>query len=270
MPTASVRTPPNHSSVPPDHAQLQIYLDHLESTLKELHDQLRAAQKLASVGTMAAMLAHEYNNLATPALCYAQHAVDKNDPELMRQALDMVSRRLRAIGSLSQRVLDFAADRSSALEPVHLRAVVDDALTTLGRDLAKDRITVRILIDAALTARANYNQLEQVLFNLIVNARQAMLPGRGTLTIDAEPTGDRQVTLCVRDTGPGISAENLPHVFTPFFTTKKDADQPDKRGIGLGLPVCRNIIESFHGTITADAVEGEGTTITITLNITEN
>ncbi len=265
MTTTSSPATSDPVTVSPPVDDVQAQLDHLEEALGSLQEQLRAAQKLASVGTMAAMLAHEYNNVATPVMSYARHALDRDDQQLMREALDLVLRRLHAMATLSRRVLEFASDEGPSLEQVTLRSVAELTIESLGRDLAKDRIRLTILIDPELTARCNANQLEQVLFNLVLNARQAMLLRAGTLTIDAEPDGEGAVALRVRDTGPGIAPENLEHLFTPFFTTKRDADRPDKRGIGLGLAVCKDIVESWGGGIAVESTLGEGTTFTITI-----
>ena len=265
MPKAPPRIPPRTTTLLPEPGELQAHLDQLESVVTDLQNQLLSAQKLASIGTMAAMLAHEYNNLATPVMSYAQHALDHNDTELMRTALEMTLRRLRGMASLSQHVLSFANDERQSLEQVNLREIIEMTLQTLGRDLKKDRIRLTLLVDEDLIARCNPNQLEQVLFNLILNARQAMLPKPGTLTIDAEPDADGAINLHVRDTGPGISPENLEQIFTPFFSTKRNADRPDRRGIGLGLAVCRQIVESWGGEINVESERGKGTTFTLSL-----
>jgi signal transduction histidine kinase len=143
--------------------------------------------------------------------------------------------------------------------------VIDMTLQTLGRDLQKDRIRLTVSVDDDLTARCNPNQLEQVLFNLLLNARQAILPKPGSLTLEAEPAGDNAVILRVRDNGPGITPANLERIFTPFFSTKRNADRPDRRGIGLGLAVCRQMVESWGGEINVESTVGEGTTFTLTL-----
>lgn len=248
-----------------DGVGLQDHLDQIETTLGDLRDQLRVAQKLAGLGTMSTILAHEYNNLATPVLSYAQHALETGDPAFMGKALETVVRRLRAIGSLSRRILDYAGDQGNHTGPVELRTVVEHALETLARDLAKDRITVSIRVDEGLTVQANANELEQVLFNLVLNARQAMHGRKGTLTLEATPRSDGLVALAVKDSGPGIDPSHIDSLFTPFFTTKGGAERADQRGVGLGLAVCKTLIESAGGCIDVASTLGEGTTFTITL-----
>ncbi len=243
---------------------VQGHLDLLEDRLGLLSKQLRQAQKLAAMGTMSAMLAHEFNNLLTPVVSYGQYALSKNDPELMRSALHKTLSQTDKISTLCGRVLGMAADQDLGPTATVLKQVVDEAVACLGRDLCKDNITLLIDIDPDLKVRANANQLQQVLFNLVLNARQAMLGRPGRLNITAQ-RDEQQVKLKVQDTGVGISSDDLPHIFEPFFTTKRHADRPDKRGIGLGLVVCRDIVVDHDGAIEAESELGAGTTFTVTL-----
>ncbi len=143
--------------------------------------------------------------------------------------------------------------------------MAENAVGCLCRDLGKDNIGLNIQIDPGLCVRANENQLLQVMFNLVVNARQAMLGRRGRLTIDAVPMNEEQVEINVRDTGCGISAENLTRILQPFFSTKQDADKPDRRGLGLGLAISRGIVEDLGGTISVTSEMNVGTTFTVIL-----
>jgi signal transduction histidine kinase len=240
-------------------------LDRLESEFGRLKELLRRSQRLASLGTASAMLAHEYNNLFTPVVGYAQHALDRNDPELMRLALEKVIKQTQIITRMSDRILGLAVERDQVPASCKLLAVIEDALGCLGRDLSKDRIDVIIHVDPDLTVRANPHQLEQVLFNLITNARQAMLGRAGRLTIDATPAPKDRVLLSVRDNGPGISEKHIDQVFDPFFTTKRSGRKIESAGIGLGLYICRELVDDNGGTITAASEPGKGATFTIDL-----
>ncbi len=244
---------------------VQAHARRLEEQLHELNTQLRQAQKLASIGTVAAMLAHECNNLLTPMIGYARYAIDRDDVELMREALPKILRRAETLGEMAERILGLAVERDKAPAPVELKHVVEEAVGCLGRDLSRDKIQLNIQIDSELKVQANGRQLEQVLFNLILNARQAMLGRPGRLTIDAAPDGQGRVCLHVRDTGPGIPPDSAAHVFEPFFTTKRSADRPDKRGLGLGLAVSKDIIEENNGTIEVASTSKSGTTFRIAL-----
>lgn len=238
-------------------------LDRLEPELDRLKQLLRQSQRLASLGIAAAMLAHEYNNLFTPIVGYAGHALQRNDPELMRLALEKVLKQASALTRMSGRILGLAVEHNQVPAPCELLPIVEDAVGCLGRDLAKDKISLNVQIDPKLRVRANPQQLEQVLFNLITNARQAMLGSPGRLSIDAAASPDGRVRVCVRDTGPGIRAEDVPRVFDPFFTTKKSAGRIEKRGIGLGLYICRELMEDNGGAITLESAPGPGATFVI-------
>lgn len=261
MTSSPVRHP---SNVTPERHEIQDQLERLESEFAALRKQLLHAQRLASVGTMAAMVAHEYNNLMTPVVSFARYALDQDDPELMRSALQKCLKQARQATHLSDRILNLATDQDKGPAVVQLRTLIEESLECLGRDLSKDNIGLTLDVDEDLKIRANASQMQQVLVNLIQNARQAMVGRRGRLTLKAERI-DQEVQLSISDTGCGIRSENLTGVFEPFFTTKSHADRPDKRGIGLGLTVCKDIITEHDGRIDVQSRFGHGTTFTLTL-----
>jgi two-component system, NtrC family, sensor kinase len=244
---------------------LQAQLDQLAQQFEKMQAQLRQAQKLASLGTTAAMIAHEFNNLFTPVVAYAQQALDTSDVELMKTALHKTLDRTTAMREMADRVIGLAKQPTSGTKAVNVRQIVENAIGCLCRDLGKDNIAVNLQIDNELAVRANENQLLQVLFNLAINARQAMLGRRGRLTIDAAPQGEGSIEINVRDTGCGIPPQNLEHIFEPFFSTKQNADKPDRRGLGLGLAISRDIIEDLGGKISVTSEVNAGTTFTIVL-----
>jgi signal transduction histidine kinase len=244
--------------------RLQTELESVAERIDQLHAQLRQAQKLASLGATAAVIAHEFNNLFTPIVAYARHALDTDDVPLMKRALEKTLTQVEIMRNMSDRVIGLAKQGDSGLKAVNVAAVVSNAIECLCRDLNKDNITVQTQIDPALTVRANESSLLQVLFNLVINARQAMLGRRGRLTVDAAAQ-DGRVRISVRDTGCGIPPENLDRIFEPFFSTKTNADKPDRRGLGLGLSICRDMIEELDGTIRVTSEVNVGTTFTLDL-----
>jgi len=258
-------SPLDAGSLAKDAYALQAQLDRLAMQFEQMRHQLRQAQKLASIGTTAAMIAHEFNNLFTPVVAYARQALDTDDVELMRIALTKTLERTSTVREMADRVIGLAKQPNEGVRSVKVRPIVESAVGCLCRDLDKDKISVNFQIDQALAVRANENQLLQVLFNLVINARQAMLGRRGRLAVDAAPTRHGRVEINVRDTGCGIEPQSLPHIFEPFFSTKQDADKPDCRGLGLGLSICRDILEDLDGTIDVASELNVGTTFTITL-----
>jgi len=240
-------------------------LDEVCRQLEQLKQQLRASRRLMSLGTAAAMLAHEYNNQMTPVVGYARSAVDSHDVEFMRKALRLTLKHCATVTAMSDRILGLAAPAPAAPASVALRPALDEAVACLGRDPAKDGITVNVDVPAELRVRADARQVQQVFFNLLINARDAMTPGGGRLTLRAAPHADHTVRIEVRDTGCGIAPADLPHIFEPFVSTKSSADSPRRQGHGLGLAICKDIITEHGGQIDVESRRGEGTTFIIHL-----
>jgi C4-dicarboxylate-specific signal transduction histidine kinase len=266
------RTAPAHTvpttptgSVAADEAVLQAQLDRLEDQFGSLKKQLRHAQRLASLGTMSAMLAHEFNNLFTPVMAYAQQALESDDKELMRKACEKALKHTTIMRQMADRLVGMVKNGEVGTSRYAVQQLVEDSLGCLARNPAKDNITVNLQIDPSLAVRVNGHQTQQVLFNLIINARQAMLGRPGRLTIDAEPVENDAVAIHVRDTGCGIPSENLERIFEPFFSTKQYADKADRRGLGLGLAICKDLVEENGGELTVDSQVNVGTTFTLTL-----
>lgn len=263
------RSSPAPASVAADAQALQAQFDRLERQFLYIRDQLRHTQRLASLGTLSAMLAHEFNNLFTPIVAYGQQALETNDVDLMRKAIQKTLANTEIMRQMADRLVGMVKNGESGSSRYPVLRLVEDALGCLCRDLAKDNIAVTINIDPSLAVRVNGHQIQQVLFNLILNARQAMLGRRGRLTIDAEPAGDGRVALHVRDTGCGIPPENLERIFEPFFSTKQNEQKPDRRGLGLGLAICRDLVDENRGTIDVESRVGAGTTFRLILPAAE-
>jgi C4-dicarboxylate-specific signal transduction histidine kinase len=186
----------------------------------------------------------------------------------MRIALTKTLERTDVLRQMADRVVGFARNPEDAIRAVNVLDVVTRAIGCLGRELARDNIAQNLQIDPELCVRANDNQLLQVFFNLVLNARQAMLGHRGRLTVDAFQRGE-QVEINLRDTGCGIDPKHLPHIFEPFFSTKQHESKTDRRGLGLGLSITRDLIHEFGGTITVQSQLNAGTTFTLTLPAAE-
>jgi len=234
-----------------------------EAQSRRLREQLVHAQRLAAMGTMATMIAHEFNNILTPLLNYAQYALQQDDPPFMRKALEKVVTNGEKASAICKRIMGFAAPDGDQGD-TDVGRIIHEALQCLVRDPAKDSITVREQIEPGLFADIHPICLQQVMYNLIINARQAMLNRPGVLTLSARREG-RNVKIVVKDTGCGIGEQHLPHIFDPFFSTKRHADRPDKRGIGLGLSISKELITEAGGSISVKSTPGQGTAFTILL-----
>ena len=143
--------------------------------------------------------------------------------------------------------------------------LVEDTLLLLEREMNKYRVVIEKTFQPIPLAYVNGNQIQQVLLNLLINARQAM-PGGGRLWIKLlHDVENDMIDLVVRDNGCGIPADKLPRIFESFYTTKSGPDASGKGGTGLGLSMCRDILEAHHGRIRVDSSVGKGTAFTLKL-----
>ena len=245
-------------------------IEQMQQQLDALREQLTESQRLATIGTIAAIIAHEFNNLLTPIVSYSQYALqsaesDKPDMEIIRKALSKSFQASTKAGRISTSMLGLARGESSFAE-VSIQRLVDEVLLVMARDPQKDGLALRIQIQPDLTIHADPVQIEQVLLNLLINARQAMIGRGGSLTVKAATVeGSDEVRLQVIDTGPGIPEKLLPKIFTPFFTTKGTARKGETKGTGLGLAICKEIVEHHQGRIEVESTVGKGTTFSIYL-----
>jgi signal transduction histidine kinase len=258
-----------------DDQVLQRQVAAAQEQLDYLRDQLTESQRLATIGTIAAVIAHEFNNLLTPIVSYSQFALasaesDKPDMALIKKALGKSFQSSTKAGKICTSMLGLARGESCFAD-VTVQNLVDEVLLVLARDPQKDGIALRVQIQPGLAVHGDSVQLEQVLLNLLINARQAMLGGGaaggsgGSLTIKAQKLDTGEIRLQVIDTGPGIPAKLLPRIFDPFFTTKSATRKGEAKGTGLGLAICKEIVEHHRGRIEVQSEAGKGTTFSIYL-----
>ena len=239
---------------------------------RSLEEQLRQSQKMEGIGRLAGGIAHDFNNLLTAILGYAElMEAQLPDDEDLRSSLHEIRIAGERAAALTRQLLAFS--RRQVLQPriLDLNLVVSEMEKLLRRLIGEDVVLTTRLDPGLASVRADPGQLEQVLMNLAVNARDAM-PGGGTLTIEtrnaqldavfaaAHPCArvGRYVVLVVADTGTGMSAEVLSHAFEPFFTTKEQG-----KGTGLGLATAYGIVAQSDGFITIESAPGLGTTFRI-------
>ena len=245
----------------------------MQRQLDFLRDQLTESQRLATIGTITAVIAHEFNNLLTPIVSYSQYALTSAesatpDMDLIRKALGKSFQSADKAGKICASMLGLARGESSYCD-VAVQKLVDEVLLVMARDPQKDGLALRVQIEPGLTVHGDTVQLEQVLLNLLINARHAMQGHRGgSLTIKAATVdGTDELRVQVIDTGPGIPEKLLPKIFQPFFTTKGTAKRGEAKGTGLGLAICKEIIEHHKGRIEVESAVGRGTTFSIYLPI---
>jgi two-component system, NtrC family, sensor kinase len=240
-----------------------------QPTLEEqnalLRQQLAQAQRLTALGELVGTTTHEFNNVLMTILNYAKMGLRHKDTATRDKALDKILNAANRAAKITNGILAFARNRSQSLEPTDLARVIGDSMMLLEREMNKYRIRVETQIESVPPAMANGNQIQQVLMNLLINSRQAM-PLGGTVFIRLGfDSANKMVELLVRDTGCGMSPETMRRIFDPFFSTKAGPDASGKGGTGLGLSMCRDIIEAHHGRIRVDSAIGKGTAFTIKL-----
>ncbi len=241
---------------------------------KKLEAQLRQAHKMEAIGTLAGGIAHDFNNLLQAVQGYAELLLlDKRPGDEGVGELEEIRRAARRGAELTRQLLTFSRKVESKLEPVDLNQTVENVRRLLERTIPKMiRIELR-LVGNLHHVKADALQIEQVLMNLAVNARDAM-PEQGTLTIETanitlddshrrnqpEVSPGNYVVLTVTDTGHGMDDATREHIFDPFFTTKEVG-----KGTGLGLAMVYGIVKNHGGHITCESVAGEGTSFRIYL-----
>ncbi|MBN1391589.1 MAG: hypothetical protein JW947_02170 [Sedimentisphaerales bacterium] len=231
-----------------------------------LQSQFTQLQALANIGTTTCMVAHEINNLLTPLTNFASLALQNPDDKLLSEkALQKVVRNCGYASKIMESMLDVANGRVQEKQNAPLRAMIENVFNCLCRDFAKDGITVDIEVPQDLTVWAVPVQMQQVLMNLILNARDAMLPRGGILTIRAGDTAD-DVQIEIADTGCGIEPADLQKIFQPFFTTKTNGKLPSQHsGSGLGLLFVKRIVDDHGGSVSVESKPAVGTTFKIIL-----
>ncbi|MGH7362363.1 MAG: two-component system sensor histidine kinase NtrB [Candidatus Methylomirabilales bacterium] len=228
-----------------------------------LEKAVQQAEKMAAIGTLSAGLAHEINNpigvIASRVECMLWEADEQDLSETVRGDLQVIAKHADRVARITQGLLSFSRQQAWRLSPVDVNTVVEEALVLVEKQLAREQVTLERDVAPGLPAvLGSANHLEQVILNLLTNAREAM-PEGGRLRVATRRNGG-SIEVEVTDTGKGIPAEHLSKVFDPFFTTKE-------KGTGLGLAVSYGIVRDHQGTLTVRSREGAGTTFLITLPV---
>ena len=241
---------------------------------KELEEDLKRADRLALMGTLAAGLAHEVRNPLGGIKGAAQmlrRSIDDNSA--LRNYTDIMIREVDRVNQLIEQLLDLSRPAQLTLAPVNIHQVLEDVLLLEAQTQGEKSVAIRKHFDPSLPPiRGDRAQLTQVFLNLVKNAFQSMeRTGALTLTtrletdfhIQEQGTGrNRFIWVDIADEGAGIKEEDLPHIFSPFFTTKNS-------GTGLGLSICYRIIKEHGGLIRVYSTEGKGTTFKVSLVVAD-
>jgi two-component system NtrC family sensor kinase len=251
-------------------------LERLNKKLSEARDSLVRSEKLATVGRLAAGVAHEVGNPLGAILGYLELA--KSKAPAAGEYLESIDREVARIDRTVRELLDFSRPSANAAElrPVNLKDSVSAAVRLASVQKRLKNADFSLEIDPAVSIWAEPHHLSQVLVNVLLNAGDAMREG-GCIEIRSapgrnvpagrratDPPAGPRIELSISDTGSGIAEENLPRIFDPFFTTKEPG-----AGAGLGLAICHRILETFGGDIRAANRPGGGAVMTLTLRVAQ-
>jgi two-component system sensor histidine kinase HydH len=229
--------------------------------IRELQEKVRRGERLASLGRLAAGVAHEIRNPLSSIRGFAQYF--RNRFKDQKEELEYASIMVKEVDRLNRvitELLDFARPKEPRREPHSLEEILDHTLEVLRPELAKKKAEVEKGYESELPlARVDRDQLSQALLNLLINSLEAMEEG-GKVRVGLRREGRDSLRVSISDTGKGIPGEDLEKVFEPFFSTKR-------KGTGLGLAIVHQIVESHGGHIRVESKEGEGTDFQIVLPI---
>ncbi len=241
----------------------------LKAEIGNLRNELRKAQSLSALGELTGTATHEFNNVLMTIINYARMGIRNRDDATRDKALSKILDASERAAKITNTILAQARNRSDSFEPTDLATIISDALVLLERELRKYRIAVETdLQPGTPQAMVSGNQIQRVLLNLLINARQAMEEG-GTILIrlSSDESDPAFVNLTVRDSGSGIPQEQLPRIFDSFYSTKDGPDESGKGGTGLGLSACKEVIDAHGGKIKVQSTVGRGTAFILSLPV---
>lgn len=241
-----------------------------EELRKKMHDLERSQQeliessKLAAVGTLAAGVAHEFNNLLAAISGHTELGLVSDDVDEIKRSLNVVIQTVDRAKKITSNLLTFARRREPRMELADVIGAVEAPLELVERDLEKSNIVVERRYSEVPPIVCDSGQISQVCLNLLTNARDAMLPDGGTVTVEIRKDGS-DVLIAFTDTGTGIPDDILDKLFQPFVTTKGPLGGGEMAGSGLGLSVSYGIVKNHGGTIEVETELGKGSTFTVRL-----
>jgi signal transduction histidine kinase len=243
--------------------RIGLYIEYrrVQEETERQREVLHQQEKLAALGTLSAGLAHEINNpigiIASRVECMLLEAEEQRLSETVRGDLQVIAKHADRVARITQGLLSLSRQQAWRLVPLDLNSVVEEALILAEKQLAREGVVLeRDLAPWLPAVLGSPNHLEQVILNLLTNAREAM-PEGGRLRVATRRDGP-SVEVEVTDTGRGIPAEHLSRIFDPFFTTKE-------KGTGLGLAISYGIVREHGGTLAVRSREGAGTTFLVTI-----
>ena len=242
----------------------QTEIKQLQEEISALKKRIDQCQRMTALGELVSTTTHEFNNVLMTIINYAKMGMRHDDKETRDKAFDKINTAGARAAKITNAVLGMARNRSETFEKTDIAKLIDETMVLLEREMAKYRIAVEMELDENVPeVSAIGNQIQQVLMNLLINARQAMLEGGRLIVRLKQNTETQTVDLSVRDYGTGMDNETMHKIFQPYYSTKEGPDESGKGGTGLGLATCKNIIEAHGGKIRVESSIGKGTCFTL-------
>lgn len=267
---ALISTMASQAAVALEKAELFENLQTQMGALEQAQLQLLQSAKLATIGELAAFIAHEINNPLTSVLGYASLILSETEPADPRRGdLEVIEKEALRARAIVRDLLGYARQTDSIMGQTYVNAALESILPLVKQRAEGQRVSIRTRFEPHLPSiMADVNQLKQVFINFLNNAIDAM-PQGGEIVISTRAVTSNgagpQVEIAFQDSGMGIGPEHLPKIFDPFFTTKKTG-----LGTGLGLPISKRIVERHGGSIEVASAPGEGTRFTIHLPVSNS
>ena len=240
-------------------------IEQLQEQIAQLEKNLLETQKSAALGELVSTTTHEFNNVLMTILNYAKMGIRHKDEPTRDKALSKILAAGERAAKITNSVLGMARNRSTEMGAVNVEELISQTMVLLEKEMQKYRVSVEYELGNVPPVMGIGNQIQQVLLNLLINARQAMQEGgRLIIRTTADPES-KTVDLMVRDFGTGMTNEQLQKIFQPYFSTKSGPDESGKGGTGLGLHACHKIIQQHGGKIRVESTVGRGTAFTIRL-----
>jgi len=225
-----------------------------ETRLQKLESERVQTVRLASLGFMLAGVSHEISNPL--AVIYSMVQLLKGqalqDPQMLRKGLESISENVHRVLEISRKLNGFSRAHGGQKRPSAVDRAIEEAIGLVRHEPSFGTVKIEHHRDAKAVIRCNANEMQQVFFNILANAVQAM-EGTGRILITTRLVRDKQVEVMIQDDGPGIRPEHLGKIFEPFFSTKSAG-----RGTGLGLAICNELIREHGGSMRAESTLGKG------------
>lgn len=239
----------------------------IEQQLVALKQQLAQAQQMSALGELVGTTTHEFNNVLMTIINYAKIGLRHKDEPTRDKSFDRIMKAAKRAEKITNSVLGLARNRKEEFAPTNLAEILEESLVLLEREMQKYRVAVHCEFAEVPPVRAIGNQIQQILLNLMTNARQAMPKGGQLVLRITHDAANNMVELMVRDSGSGIPREQLTKIFDRFYSTKDGPDETGKGGTGVGLSTCKDIVDSHQGRFRVESTVGKGTAFTICLPV---